>query len=83
MMTRLMKKKIFSFFFFLKKGHVNHVSPYHFTFFHAVLKELFSENKRKQEENEKNQKQKKSTHAQTEELLLVVVVFLILRTVLF
>jgi len=26
------EKEDISFFFFLKKGHVNHVSPYHFTF---------------------------------------------------
>ena len=56
------KEDIFFLFFFLKKGHVNHVSPYHFTFFHAVLKELFSENKHTRRKRKKSKTKEKHTH---------------------
>ena len=57
------KEDIF-FLFFSKKGHVNHVSPYHFTFFHAVLKRaIFRKQAKTRRKRKKSKTKEKHTRA--------------------
>ena len=52
------------FLFFSKKGHVNHVSPYHFTFFHAVLKRaIFRKQAKTRRKRKKSKTKEKHTRA--------------------
>ena len=76
---RWRREKIFSFFFSLSEGHVNHVSPY-LTFYFKLI----SAEKQVAHKKTKKIKNEKSTRTRTEELLLVLLfLILILRTVLF